>query len=373
MSKFNRMSTEKANQAMQEALDAINTGSKRVSLKDGMNVFYIVPAVGATTYPLQFMHVHYRPFHVCLRPLAYDAAAGKTVPVKKFEICPRCIGAWNERTKHIGQDDKDPKKFSSAQELAQKKFKADMPSERVVAQVVDLTPFFSMVDGEPEPNHAVLQASFEDFLNVMSGGAPAEKMSEDLLAAAEAGPCPLPLNVDIGKRVDSIYRRAMKESKSDPTFMPEEFLVFIKKTKDKFEGGIQKYVYDVARVSEKFLKNGGWAAIMEQYGERFMEVIGDRAIDMLAPDKSGDLAQDAANLVKLQKPDMLAYLEQAGHSFAVKFDQPDSDGEEQAPSQSYGDSASGEELEVAPIKAQDLSASRAAFQRKRKEKLEDAD
>lgn len=363
---FNRTTSESAAAVAAAAQEFGGDDKARVKLRNGLNVFYLVPAVGKTPYPIRFCLIHYKPFHICGRDMAYDPTSNKVKTDSMFSKCPRCKAAWDERSKHI-QKGEDAKNYTAQQQLANKKFKSDMSSERAVMQVVDLTAFFVLKDGDAEPDMKLVKTWWGAFLDVMSGGEVPADMPKELVEAAQAGPSLLPVNIDLGKRVDAIYRRAVKDEEQDPCFMPQSFLLSVRRTKGDLVDGIQKYDYNVETVSEKALNRLGWPKVIAEDEERFMETLAERAVDMLDPEPAEDtLEAKAYSLMKLTNDQLDAYLAERKHTYIASADKKD-DGDS-------GDDGVveqvGQDIEDADVstKSGELADARAAFKRKRAEK-----
>lgn len=365
---FNRTTSESAAAVAAAAQEFGNDDKSRVKLRDGLSVFYLVPAVGSTPYPIRFCLIHYKPFHICGRDMAYDPTSNKTKTDSMFSKCPRCKAAWDERSKHI-EKGVDASQFTNHQKLVNKKFKSDMSSERAVLQVVDLSPFFALRDGDAEPDMKMVKAWWGSFLDVMSGAPVPEDMPKELVEAAQAGPSLLAVNIDLGKRLDSLYRRAVRDEGQDPCFMPQSFLLSIQRTKGEKADGIQKYDYNVSTVSEKVLARQGWGKTIAEDEERFMETLAERAMDMTDPEPAEDtLEAKAYALIKFTPDQLNAYLAERKHTYTMTLEKKeDGDGSDDG---SEALEQVGQDIDDADVstKSGELADARAAFKRKRAEK-----
>jgi len=308
----------------------------RPTLKDGANVYWLLPPVGEMFDAYEFRYVHYSPFHICRRanPVP-DRETGNLEEDRDFSKCPRCIGAWNVY-KAAGGKEKAPQAHAQA-------FRRNMPSIKTFMQVVDVTPFFKWEDEGAVLDSKFFKAHWEGFLQVFYGNSDGSDLDlpESVITAARCGIGVLATNQKCGEAVRKAHRKERKRSKSDPLFDPENRLLCIYQSDsgDSFPtANGPKFVkkHDVLFTIPEDVED--WKP-----GDEFIEFVIENAKDLsqLEPADESLKAKADANLV-LDKDEMVQYLEESGHRFGpmeagVSSDLEDDEGAYTAPSRTSSD------------------------------------
>lgn len=330
MSKFKSYDEEEAREKIEaaaEEIDERNGGNEeeraRVKVRDGMNVFWILPRIGEMVAPIIPMNIHYSPFHRCGRVVTQDPNDPEKLKSDGFFECHHCTGAWEQWKGNDcpGKGNKESKHPSKV------KFLQDMPSTQYVANAVQLDGFFG-TDRKGKyavPDTDLMEEWGETFVSVMNGEEePPENMPEDLAEAAKAGVQPLLVNEDVGRQIEDVHYDYCKRQGEDPLLIPDQVLLQISRSnKDEtFTSNGQtrnKKNYSVTFTVDDDM--GDW-----QLPDGLFEACEEQAQDLTDPDcGEDDLRERALALEVLDEDEMKEYLESCEHTFDPEFD---SDSEE---------------------------------------------
>ena len=345
---FKRTNMDKHNENQAKAVQELEggDGKSRVRIDMGHNAFWVIPPTGTAEYYMRFVNVHYKPMHICGRPdpvLDPKSGGKKLLNPPAFSKCIRCITAWNKRSEYIEKGTSQDA-MTSLQKIANAKFRADMPTERGLIQVVNVKPFFKQKDGTLVPDKKLLAAYFKAFIDVMNGGDPIEDMPEDMVEAAKAGPQVLALNVETAVLVDTQVKKAFSESDEDPLFSPGEYIISIQRVADGEVPGtdIKKYKHFVDWLSPKLLTKEGWTAAIEKNGGDLVDAVSGRAVDLMSQTDSEDITERARALMVLGDDGIKEYLASQQHSYEISqaVKKSDEDGDEDSDDDSDASSQS---------------------------------
>lgn len=323
-SKFQQHDVAASKKRAEELANELQGGSSkaRVRVKDGLNVWWVLPKVGTMLEPICFKYVHYNPFHICGRkdPIPDPNDLDKLIEDRNFKNCYRDITAWNTYDK-AGRPKSGP---------IHQKFKADMPSLQAAVQVVNLSPFFELDASKTLaiPNKDLIKKWGDTFVEVMKGAEPPEDMPEEMIEAAQAGVDVVFLNQTAGKQLRKTHISACIEEEEDLFFCPDRYLVQIIRSDgaETFVGSDGKQRkgknYDIRFTSEKKMKN--WSM-----PEGLMDVVVEQAIDINEIPVEGDELTDKVDaLHPLSEPELIQYLESMGHSFHLTDEDGDAEDED---------------------------------------------
>lgn len=356
---------ERAEELVEQKAKALESGDgdfkPRVKLAPGHNVFMWLPSLSEPD-PYAHKLVHYNPFHLCSRaaPVPYTNGKEGFHEDKKFANCPRCDEAWKTWAATADENGERDRGAPLG------KFKSDMSSHQVMIQVVNLTPFFN--DGSPfvKVNKDLINDWFEPFVTLLKAGMQGEDpevpegMPEDIRDAALAGIDCVLLNKDTGVNLARVYQeKYFNLEEEDPLFMPDKFLLQIKKTKSadkKFEvtnaDGTKRemtgytYAPSFAPVSSK----KGWPApksLMDVINEM---IESDKLVDIHNPsvDDEAELEDKARALVPLSGQEIEDLLSMNGHSYHIIAAEPQSDEDSEGDEDfSSGEMKDPDEMELA--------------------------
>lgn len=320
----------------------------RTTLKKGLNVLMVLPSKSGTRPdPYRHTKIHYKPFHVCGRGDTIEQVDEKTGeskfnPDNRFSNCIRCLTAWNNYQDAGGK----PVVLPGTQEY--KDFKANMASDRTVIQVLNVDPFFTVKQGNPSVDKALVDAWFGEYTRILTelrDGTPWNEidvpndMPEDIADAALSGVSVILLNEKAGKNFSSALRQAAFDNDCDPLQDPSKRLLRIKVEPDPsraFPSGGKTIIpnsYDSAFFN---VRGKSW-----EVDEDLVDVIWDLAIDIHAPENSTDhetLEDRARGFVRLSETQMVEYLESKGHTYVTQT--------EAAPSEHVEDAEEDDEEEA---------------------------
>ncbi len=193
----------------------------RVKAKPGMNIFMVLPSFSdSSPLPYRHLHVHFNPFHMCLRPDPFEDADGNITIDKRYGPCPRCQSAWDtmvaEGLKGLRANDlpagpqKDRLNFLSGNRAQQ----------QLLWQVVDMTPFFqitekrgvSMISVDPDKVKYM-----DEVAAVMLGESEGKDLPPDLLLAAQCAVSKMMVNKTNGDLMrDAYINQYMSLGENDP-------------------------------------------------------------------------------------------------------------------------------------------------------------
>jgi len=316
MSKFKKTNTQEVDKNLEKQLEGREsegtTSNLRPKLKDGLNVFTMLPMVETMIEPYIFRYIHYNPFHMCGRDaLIPDSKAKEGLKEdKNFRNCPRCITAWNNWEKAGKPSDGNVKKS----------FTANMSARKCLVQVVEVTPFFDWDHSNDQAkfNKDVYNQHFDQFVKVLRGEDNGDGLPEDILECAKTGIGPLIVNDKVGLLIRGAHRDLILDLEGDdPLFEQDKYLLTIIQRDGKAVGdedSIRKKSHAV-----KFTKPGlvkGWK-VTEDYSEYFVEAAQD--LNNLKIKGDGVQAKVEA-LHRLTEEELDEYLAMQGHSYITSGD-----------------------------------------------------
>jgi hypothetical protein len=314
MSFFKKTDIDEVNKKIEEAVESEFDTVYRPKLKDGVNVFWMLPMGGNMIEPYLFRLVHYNPFHICGRgDLTVDPKDAKSLTGgKKFSDCDRCITAWN-----LWEEHDRPKEGPIHQA-----FKANMAVKKCIIQVVEFSPFFKYDQGS---NAAVLDtdifdAHFENFKKLLMGEITEDELPEGFPEAikesALAGVGHLLLNTEAGLDIRKEHRGLILDLEDeDPLLMPDKYLLSIYQgNSDRSftgRGGKKLFskVHDVQFTKPRLIK--GW-----KLDKKFIKFVDSQAQDIsnITP-KEDTLEAKVDALQRLSGEELATLLKSSGHSY----------------------------------------------------------
>lgn len=211
------------NPTRQAAITAPATKEKveRYKPKQGMNILLVVPSLSETSpLPYRHLHVHYNPFHMCLRPDPFEDAEGTVSIDKRYGPCPRCQNSWDLLEKE-GFKGVDYEKMPDGPDKERLGFlRGQRATHQMLWQVLDMTAFFTIKEVRKaykvELNPDMVK-HLDAFAKVIAGEADVSTIPEELHEAAKFGVSRISVNKTAGLRMrDAYYDRYMALNESDP-------------------------------------------------------------------------------------------------------------------------------------------------------------
>jgi hypothetical protein len=311
-SKSNLSSMDAAYEAAQVKDSALI--KPRVKFKKGLNVLMWVP--GSDTgdgIPYRHALLHYKPFHLCLRPEPKENSSGETFTDRRFGPCPRCKAAW-DHFEDEGFKGVDPKTLTVAQQERRDFLKGNLASQQLMIQVLDLTPFFVEVKQGRRtnviPDEKRIKAHFEDYTRVLSGKDPKGQLPDDIMKAAMSGVSVVTISNANGTGNGSLVTKAFfdrfyENNEVDPLLNPSENLLCITLADSgKTMNGNPVHEWDV-KFTNPDIANQGWSPDQE-----FIETVASLSADLHNIEaEDGTVEARARAFQKLNAEELVMFLE----------------------------------------------------------------
>ena len=293
----------------------------RLRIRDGLNVFWILPGLGDTLKAVNDMLIHYGPYHRCGRedPVQDDSEKADDdgfITDGNFNNCYRCMNAW-KAWKATGQ----------AQGAAKEKFLDDMENHRAVFQAFDFSPFFELDGRLATVDQDMVENWLDVYLEIVGEDDDEarskllakyeSKMPEEVYTAAAASPGIVETNKKVGKTLreerDIQYFEIGEE---DPLMQPDKYLVQIVRTNEggTFEGrgGKKQKKKDYSIRFTTPAKTKDW----DVSKDTLLGIAENVAVDIYNIEPEDDSLQARAYaLEKFSDEDTEQYLKECDHSF----------------------------------------------------------
>lgn len=292
--------------------------ANRLQLSAGVRVLIHLPSTDPALHePIRYIEAHHAPFHICLRGDAIPKPDGTFHTSLNFDDCPRCKPVWEAWraegfTGTTWQEYEKHPKGPRRREIGEEKARTSG-----LAQVVDVTPFFTVeADNSVTPNPAMI-ALMDDFVRIMAGNepmTPINKLPKEFVAAAKQGITYLAGAQTNFKRLAGVYakhkaafRKMYKLKDAEPLeYMDQSLLVLTITNVGEFKGNAKlewSASYEDFTQSED---NGPTFALTDEFAALISERINNLHNPTVPPDAK---PEDYNNVYAAMPHDMLvAYL-----------------------------------------------------------------
>jgi hypothetical protein len=306
----------KAKTAQERADELTGDNSRSIDLRAGQTLLLMhLPSTDPQIHdPVRFLQVHHKPFHVCLTGDAVDVGT-KFKTSLSFDDCPRCKPVWAAWRAEGFTGTSWEEYVNHPLDARRKQIGEEKSKIKGVAQVIDVTPFFT-IEGEGDemmmtPSDERM-ALMDDFVSIMAGETPKtpiDKLPKDFVEAAKQGityltgaQTNLKRLVSAHKKKTASFRREHKDNDLEPLEYPDKVLLELTLTKTGEYQGNDKLEWGCNYVDHS---KAGWTV-----SDRFYDVMMERLMNLHKPSVPEGATADDYNAVLAPMPaDMLsAYL-----------------------------------------------------------------